>query len=121
MRKLSRYDLSSLIFIVKINLCNNYCAFQESLMRSLRVLVCCLIASALVGFALKPNTISKDYSHKAAEIIGSAMVEDQAYDKLEYLTDSIGNRLSGSAQLDKAIQWALAQMKADGLENVHLE
>jgi carboxypeptidase Q len=37
------------------------------------------------------------------------------------LTDTIGNRLSGSPQLDQAIAWALAEMKRDGLENVHPE
>ena len=37
------------------------------------------------------------------------------------LTDTIGHRLSGSPQLDQAIQWALAEMKRDGLENVHTE
>ena len=37
------------------------------------------------------------------------------------LTDSIGNRLSGTPQLDRAIQWATEEMKRDGLENVHTE
>ena len=37
------------------------------------------------------------------------------------LTDTIGNRLSGSPQLTKAIDWAVAEMKKDGLENVHTE
>src|SRR5581483_682502 len=35
--------------------------------------------------------------------------------------DTIGNRLSGTPQLDRAIQWAAAEMKRDGLENVHTE
>ena len=37
------------------------------------------------------------------------------------LTDAIGNRLSGSPQLDRAIQWATEEMRRDGLENVHTE
>ena len=37
------------------------------------------------------------------------------------MTDSIGNRLSGTAALDHAIQWAAAEMARDGLENVHTE
>jgi carboxypeptidase Q len=40
---------------------------------------------------------------------------------LSVLTDTIGNRLSGTPALDHAIQWAAAEMKKDGLENVHLE
>ena len=39
-------------------------------------------------------------------------------EKLAYLCDRIGNRLSGSAALEKAVAWAAAQMKADGLSNV---
>ncbi len=38
--------------------------------------------------------------------------------RLEYLCDRIGNRLSGSASLERAIQWAAAEMKAAGSENV---
>jgi len=41
--------------------------------------------------------------------------------KLAYLCDRIGNRLSGSPALDDAIQWAAAQMKRDGLENVSID
>jgi carboxypeptidase Q len=37
------------------------------------------------------------------------------------LTDTIGNRLSGSPALDRAIQWAVTEMKHDGLDNVHTE
>jgi len=37
------------------------------------------------------------------------------------LTDHIGNRLSGSTGLERAIQWATAEMKKDRLDNVHTE
>jgi Peptidase family M28 len=37
---------------------------------------------------------------------------------LQYLCDRIGNRVSGSASLDRAIVWAAAEMKKAGLENV---
>ena len=39
-------------------------------------------------------------------------------EKLSYLCDRIGNRLSGSPGLEKAVTWAAAQMRADGLSNV---
>jgi carboxypeptidase Q len=39
-------------------------------------------------------------------------------DKLTYLCDRIGHRLSGSPALDQAVAWAAAQMKTDGLANV---
>jgi hypothetical protein len=39
-------------------------------------------------------------------------------DRLEYLCDRIGNRVSGSPALEKAVTWAAAEMKSAGLENV---
>lgn len=46
---------------------------------------------------------------------------DFAWKRLAELTDTFGNRLSGSQTLEQAIDWAVATMKADGLENVHKE
>lgn len=56
-----------------------------------------------------------------ARLIGAALLADDAYGKLEWLCDDIGHRLSGSPELDRAIAWAQAEMKADGLVNVHAE
>jgi carboxypeptidase Q len=44
-----------------------------------------------------------------------------AYEDLAWLCDRIGHRLSGSPQLDQAIVWAQARLKAAGLVNVHAE
>ena len=41
--------------------------------------------------------------------------------KLEYLTTRIGNRLSGSANLDKALRWTYDYMRDEHLENVALQ
>jgi len=43
------------------------------------------------------------------------------WNKLANFTDTIGPRLSGSVGLENGIDWVEAQMKADGLENVHRE
>jgi carboxypeptidase Q len=40
---------------------------------------------------------------------------------LEYLSDRIGGRLTGSANLERANKWTAEKMKAYGLENVRLE
>lgn len=61
------------------------------------------------------------YRAAAARIIGAALVNDSAYRRLAYLTDIIGHRLSGSKGLERAIEWSLAEMKRDGLENVRAE
>lgn len=71
---------------------------------------------------LPPPTIKvDDYRATAARIIGAALTSEQAYARLAYLTDRIGNRLSGSKNLERAIEWALKEMKSDGLDNVHGE
>jgi carboxypeptidase Q len=61
------------------------------------------------------------YREPAARLIGEAVGSTFAWQRLAVLTDTIGNRLSGSAALDRAIQWAAAEMKRDGLENVYTE
>src|SRR6266545_7502874 len=61
------------------------------------------------------------YREPAARLIGEAVGSTFAWDRLSVLTDTIGNRLSGSHALDRAIQWAVGEMKRDGLENVHTE
>jgi carboxypeptidase Q len=61
------------------------------------------------------------YRDPASRLIGEALGSTFAWDRLAVLTDTIGNRLSGSSALDRAIQWAVAEMTRDGLENVHTE
>jgi len=61
------------------------------------------------------------YREPAARLIGEAMSSTFAWQRLAWLTDTIGNRLSGTPALERAIQWAADEMKRDGLENVHTE
>jgi carboxypeptidase Q len=68
-----------------------------------------------------PGARIDDYREPAARLIGEAVSSPFAWQRLAILTDSIGNRLSGSASLDRAVTWAVDEMKRDGLENVHTE
>jgi carboxypeptidase Q len=71
---------------------------------------------------LPPPTVRiADYRAAAARIIGAALTSDKAYQRLGYLTDRIGHRLSGSKGLERAIVWAIAEMKRDRLDNVRAE
>src|SRR5580700_10159238 len=63
-------------------------------------------------------SLSETYKDVSTRIISAALADPDGYAKLSYLCDRIGNRLSGSDSLNQAIQWAAAQMKRDGLENV---
>lgn len=71
---------------------------------------------------LPPATVKiDDYRGTAGRIIGAALTSDRAYKRLAHLTDHIGHRLSGSKGLERAIEWALAEMKSDGLDRVRAE
>ena len=61
------------------------------------------------------------YRDAAGRLIGEAMSSNFAWERLALLGDTFGHRLSGSASLNDAIQWAVIEMKKDGLENVHTE
>jgi len=60
-------------------------------------------------------------STPADRLIDGAMKDSAAYNRLAELVDTFGPRPVGSASLEKAIDWIVAQMKRDGLENVHTE
>jgi len=68
--------------------------------------------------ANSPASVADSYKVAANRIIEAAMKDRSAWEKLEYLCDRIGHRLSGSPQLEKAIKWASSEMMKDGLQNV---
>lgn len=68
-----------------------------------------------------PRVKIEEYRERASRIIGAALTSDTAYRRLAWLTDRIGNRLSGSESLERAIVWAVSEMKRDGLDNVRAE
>jgi carboxypeptidase Q len=51
----------------------------------------------------------------------SARSPDVAWQRLTDLVDLHGPRITGSPALEKALTWAAAQMRDDGLDDVHLE
>jgi hypothetical protein len=61
------------------------------------------------------------YRDATSRLIGEAVASDAAWQRLAYLGDTYGHRLSGSPNLEAAIRWAVEEMKRDGLENVHTE
>ena len=48
------------------------------------------------------------YREPASRLIGAALADRFAWQRLAELTDTIGHRLSGSPELDRAIAWASA-------------
>lgn len=74
------------------------------------------LAGALV--AAEPSSISETYRDTADKLIAAAMADKEGLERLQYLCDRIGNRLSGTPSLERAITWGASEMKKAGLENV---
>ncbi|HLV79589.1 MAG TPA: hypothetical protein VKT32_04880, partial [Chthonomonadaceae bacterium] len=54
-------------------------------------------------------------------LISEERGSSEVLDNLEYLSDIIGPRLTGSENLRRANDWTAEKMRQYGLENVHLE
>ncbi|MBC8135263.1 MAG: peptidase M28 family protein, partial [Fibrella sp.] len=68
---------------------------------------------AVVALPVVAQTPAADmYRQKTDTLIEAAMKSSVGYDRLAYLSDRIGNRISGSQQLDRAIEWAKREMTA---------
>jgi carboxypeptidase Q len=65
--------------------------------------------------------IADRYRPTADRIIAAALADSAAWNRLAELTDRFGHRLSGSASLERSIDWILAEMRKDGLQNVRGE
>jgi carboxypeptidase Q len=79
-----------------------------------------LIATTATLSAQSPAWLAP-YRPIAQRLIAESQSSDFAWQRLAELTDTFGHRLSGSDTLEQAIDWAVATMKKDGLENVHKE
>jgi hypothetical protein len=66
-------------------------------------------------------TLDPILSEASAKLAAHVAGRTSAWDRLAYMSDTFGHRLSGSRALEQAIDWTLEQMKADGLENVRRE
>jgi carboxypeptidase Q len=78
----------------------------------------------IVLFAITPGAQPSwvdAYREPSAKLIAESMSSRFAWERLALLGDTFGNRLSGSQNLEDAIDWAVAEMKKDGLENVRKE
>src|SRR3974377_1984839 len=79
-----------------------------------------LAALLLAAGALPAQGLTTRYRPIADKLIDAALADTEGYQRLTYLCDRIGNRLSGSPGLARAIEWSVEQMKAAGLSNVRI-
>src|SRR5215469_16011912 len=81
-------------------------------------LTACAAAAACAGAGAQ--TLTEQYKATADKLIDAALADTEGYNRLTYLCYRIGNRLSGSPSLERAIAWSVEQMKAAGLSNVRV-
>lgn len=86
--------------------------------RALAYVLTALTAATLS--AQQPSLVST-YGADATRIIAAAQSDSSAWRRLADLTDTFGSRIAGSTNLERAIDWVLAEMKKDGFANVHGE
>lgn len=65
--------------------------------------------------------IDAKYVDAARKLSATAESDTRAWDRLAYVADIFGHRLSGSEALEQTIDWSLEVMAADGLSEVRRE
>lgn len=80
---------------------------------------------ALVVLALSVTAVAAQpverHRADAERLIAAALADSAAWNRLADFVDTFGHRLSGSQALEDALDWALREMQADGLDNVRGE
>ena len=79
-----------------------------------------LIAAVMLSHSFGESIKSK-YVETSLKIISKSLTDSTAYNRLGYMCDTFGPRLSGSKNLENAIKWILKEMNSDGFENVRGE
>src|SRR5437879_10418756 len=85
------------------------------------VLAAVLALSGMRVESARPATDDANALAADAQILSEIRDHSQAMDNLEYLSDEIGPRLTGSPQLKQANDWTAAKFREYGLVNVKLE
>src|SRR5258708_19381704 len=92
--------------------------------RRVIILVCVVVlvlAGVRVGSAKPAAEDASAFAAADSKLLSEIHDHSQAMDNLEYLSDEIGPRLTGSPQLKQAKGWAGGKFREYGLTNVHLE
>ncbi len=81
-------------------------------MKKLLILFC-LVVAQVYG--------QNEDAEQLRKIYDAALTEGKAYDWLNYLSNQIGGRLSGSVQAQQAVDYTKAQMDSLGFDRVWLQ
>ncbi len=82
-----------------------------------------LLGIVLTSLPLGAQTVSipQDTRDSARRLMEAARVDPAGWNRLGYMVDRFGPRLSGSESLESALDWMLQEMTSDGLEDVKAE
>ena len=67
------------------------------------------------------QALADRYRSESSRIIARAMKDSAAWNRIATLTETFGPRFSGTPSLEQAIDWVMAEMRRDGLDNVRGE
>lgn len=97
--------------------------FVSPLSRCAAMLVVAAASALPTRVTAQPaKAIPAKYAAVANRIIAAAKADSAgAWNRIAELTDRFGHRISGSAALEQAIDWTVATMTKDGLDNVRKE
>ena len=88
---------------------------------SLRAGLLAVCLGATLPAKAQAQSTADVYRQTADRIIAAALSDSAAYERVALLADRFGHRLSGSESLERALDWILAEMTRDGLQNVRGE
>ena len=74
----------------------------------------CLILFSLSAFPQNDKETIK-------KIFDTCMTESNSYQMLDYLSNEIGGRLSGSLSADRAVEWSYSELQKIGFDNEWLQ
>ena len=86
----------------------------------------CLLAAMLLHAAVavplpKSETHLQQTSSNIIDYVTKGKGAGRAYQHLSKFTDRFGNRMAGTSRLERALDYALETLRADGFDNVHAE
>lgn len=97
---------------------NHTLKFKSLCLKPLMLFGCMTLL--LATFTAQPSQPAADEA-MLKNIYREALSNSRCYDWLEYLTQRIGHRLSGSANAEKAVIWSHAMLDTLGLDSVWLQ
>ena len=80
-----------------------------------------LVPARLAAQQPADTALVAPYRAVAQRLIAAATADTSAWLRVAELTDRFGPRISGSQNLERALDWVLEEMRRDSLENVHGE